>query len=445
MLIEVCRDTVKVNLSKLSGSIPFNDLIDFNTQVLEKFFQLTGRDDPREDRDDLAILKNIHQHISDATAKLISEEQHKARYWLASLFLFYLDRYGLHQEGWGCRLARTRLLKMRYDVMAHLYRGKDGALSPGEDRNFQLALRDWHNFCIDEENHFMFKRDHGLESIECEVHNLLRGDQSSNAPLLPFFLNDKVGRRVLDRLIAGWFLGRFDWWGAAGLAWQRAQSWFNQSTKHWWSGVGLISLAPIAILTVLYVWLLGYATLLQIGLGTMYVLLLATAAIGLLWRTVFDLLLPRLWAAIGVGYLPLLLTAELWQVPYQFSDGKPISGLAIYAFNAAILLLSFVYLYRLEVSKKLIRTPEMPKCVPIWRAVWTLVLGGLFSYTSGLVVLDLVGGPLGHASYQHISLGACGIIGEVHLPVLGLFAPSALLIGIILQVFWEEKPITYPA
>jgi hypothetical protein len=237
---------------------------------------------------------------------------------------------------------------------------------------------------------------------------------------------------------------RFDWLGAAGLAWQRAKSWFNQSTKHWWFGVGLISLAPIVILIVLYVWLWGYATLLQIGLGTVYVILLATAATGLSWRTVFDLLLPRLWAAIGVGYLPLLLTAELWHIPYEFRDGKPIVWWAIVFFNVVVFILSFAYLRWFEVAKKLARTPELPKWLSFRRAAWILILGVLISYVSGSVVLDLVGGPLGRASYAAIPHGASGLVGELHRPVLYLFSPLALLIGVVLQVFWEEKPLTHP-
>jgi hypothetical protein len=65
----------------------------------------------------------------------------------------------------------------------------------------------------------------------------------------------------------------------------------------------------------------------------------------------------------------------------------------------------------------------------------------------GLVVLHIVGEPLTQVIWDK----PCSIAGipvwkgTVHLPVLFLFAPFAMLIGIIVQIFWEEKSITHPA
>jgi hypothetical protein len=37
------------------------------------------------------------------------------------------------------------------------------------------------------------------------------------------------------------------------------------------------------------------------------------------------------------------------------------------------------------------------------------------------------------------------LFSNIHLSALFLFAPFALLIGVVVQIFWEEKPITHPA
>jgi len=37
-----------------------------------------------------------------------------------------------------------------------------------------------------------------------------------------------------------------------------------------------------------------------------------------------------------------------------------------------------------------------------------------------------------------------GLFGEIYLKGLLLLFPFALLIGVIVQVFWEEKSITHP-
>ncbi|MBW1992279.1 MAG: hypothetical protein JRI59_09225, partial [Deltaproteobacteria bacterium] len=37
-----------------------------------------------------------------------------------------------------------------------------------------------------------------------------------------------------------------------------------------------------------------------------------------------------------------------------------------------------------------------------------------------------------------------GLVGEIPVEMLLLFAPLALLIGIFVQLIWEEKPVTEP-
>ena len=329
---------------------------------------------------------------------------------------------------------------MRYHAMAHLLRFKSGSFTETERYEFQVALRDWYNFCINEENHFMFQEGQDLKSPEEEIQTLFRGDENPKAPLVAFFLNDKAGRRFLDHQITNWYLReRYDWWGASGLAWERAKNWFAQSRVRRWLGYAFFGFVTGLILGALIACFQGYATWLQIVLLTIYSAIFVGFIVVFFWRTVLDLLLlPRLLAAIGVGYLPLFVTSALWELPYKLQPSYRL-GCA-----AGAVVLSFTYLLWLEVHKKLSKTQELSKWLSRWRAFWILVLGCVISSVIGLVILDVVGGPLGRASYKGIPCGVTGIFGVIHWPILLFFAPFALLIGVILQIFWEEKPITQP-
>ncbi len=455
-MVVVAGGKVQLSLNGLTGCTRFDAFVDFNSSAAGKLLSLDGliladpRDnaDPTKSIEDLATLGAIHTHISHATKALQGNEKEEARYWLASMFHFYFERYRLHEEGWGCRTAWVHLNKMRYYAMARLYRLRElnnKELSNREMLHFKLALRDWHNLCINEDYHFMFRAEYQLEPIEEEVGKLLRGDNDTNAPLLSYFLKDEDGSRVLNRLIGGWFLGRYDWWGASRLACRCLRTWITSTRGRRWLAIGAVTTAMISSLGV---WLIGWldgCTWLQIGLAATYLLVLGILGIGMVKRTVLDLLLPRLLAAIGVGYLPLLLTAELWKIVYRFDATEPMSLGRILIIDLGALLLSFVYLRWFEVEKKLARTPNLARRKVVWRALWILVFGLVASLCVGIMILDVVGRGLARAHFEGIPSGVPGIFGEVHTPILWVFAPFALLIGVILQIFWEQTPISYPA
>ncbi|MCI0486516.1 MAG: hypothetical protein L0229_07935, partial [Blastocatellia bacterium] len=186
-----------------------------------------------------------------------------------------------------------------------------------------------------------------------------------------------------------------------------------------------------------------------------YICLASFIVFGSLQRIVIDLLLPRLWAAIMVGYIPLFLTSELWKMAYDDKWFK-WKWVGLLTLNAVAFVLSFSYLRWGEVGKRLIRSPNLPECIPIGRSLWIAFLGLLISIVSGLVILDLAGLPMARVALVDAEKGPffktsdipctySGLFGDIHLPVLFLFAPFALLVGVILQIFWEEKPITQTA
>jgi hypothetical protein len=156
-----------------------------------------------------------------------------------------------------------------------------------------------------------------------------------------------------------------------------------------------------------------------------------------------------------VGYIPLYLTSELWKMAYDPSWFK-WRWVGLLALNVVAFVLSFSYLRWGEVGKRLMRTPNLPKHVPIIRSLWIAIIGLLISIVSGLVIFDVAGLPMARVALVDAEKGPffstsaipctyAGFFGYIHLPVLFLFAPFALLVGVVLQIFWEEKPVTQTA
>jgi hypothetical protein len=110
--------------------------------------------------------------------------------------------------------------------------------------------------------------------------------------------------------------------------------------------------------------------------------------------------------------------------------------------------LAFIYL-RWEVGNRLARTQELSRWVPIRRALGLTIYGWLVSVISGLVFFSITGNAMAGAcladSQSPFPEGTPILFSNIHLSALFLFAPFALLIGVVLQIFWEDKPITHPA
>ena len=82
MVIQILPGQVKLELTKLKGSMSFNQLVDFGKPLLEKVLSLEVMDDPCQCRNDLANLSRIHEHINKVTESpnLKPDEKYKARY-----------------------------------------------------------------------------------------------------------------------------------------------------------------------------------------------------------------------------------------------------------------------------------------------------------------------------------------------------------------------------
>ncbi len=146
-----------------------------------------------------------------------------------------------------------------------------------------------------------------------------------------------------------------------------------------------------------------------------------------------QLLIPRLAACIVVGYVPLVITDGAWETVTLLS---PLSVTCVFVLS---LIGSFVYLL-IEMRNR-IRQPGIA-----WgRSAKVVMIGIGWSWIIGLLLMDLLGNVFKcRLPRLNTMLWVPGLFGEIPVLVLLLYMPLALLLGIFLQIIWEEKPITEP-
>jgi hypothetical protein len=219
-----------------------------------------------------------------------------------------------------------------------------------------------------------------------------------------------------ERHFFGWFLGRFDLFKARRLfRASGAAPWFN-----------LILLPPCVALAAYALkdgpnlgrscWVLGA------GAG---LLILAGAILRLPPYAYLNSLIPRLAATVGIGYL-FLVNAP--QVAHYFCALPRWNSLW---FAAGMLLLTALAYIMIHIARR-VDPPLRPKAL-LWRSLdlWALAV----SYAA----LGLVGAaPI---LFSRTVLGAQVAVQPQHL---ALVAAVALNLGVILQLAWDEKPLTEP-
>lgn len=154
-----------------------------------------------------------------------------------------------------------------------------------------------------------------------------------------------------------------------------------------------------------------------------------------------DLLLtfvPRLGAAVAVGAAPLALTDEFWRLALTT---EPSRALAV---SAALLALAAIYL-ALEVRSRGVR--RAPRVFA--RTVELLVAAVAYAALISHAIVAIVG-PSAISAYASSSVSpafaACRSVEAAlacAVPSLyALFAASSLTLGVLLQLLWEERPMT---
>lgn len=313
-----------------------------------------------------------------------------------------------------------------------------------------------------------------LDREKCIINVISRGDD-----LDPFFFPQ--GKNVLDkegelylRFLITWFIRRYDLKTSLWLIRKLAQHRPKRDDKTagsdkqsdgwgWRRSLYFLSIYLAAILPFLCYFLLhpffpewaGNAAKQPLSLPTLvlnyWYPLIILSALGILICCYFlihykystamlQLLIPRLGACILVGYFPLLITDEIWcAVPHLTAWRTWWPPPPSFAIIVLALMSSFFYLL-IEIKNK------VQDRQTAWRRTVDIFLIGLgWSFIIGLISLNLMGPAFkNRLESLHTLLWAPGLGGEIPVQVLLLYMPLALLIGIFLQIIWEEKPITEP-
>ncbi len=146
--------------------------------------------------------------------------------------------------------------------------------------------------------------------------------------------------------------------------------------------------------------------------------------------------IPRLFGSIIVGYLPLIVGDELWKFAI-LADRYTITAIVFLS-----LFISFLYILH-EISNIVGYGKDVFR-----RSVNIFSNGVLYSFSIGIILLDILNAhfvsnmndpQIFRSSHLH-----SGILGVIDPKVLLVFFPLALLIGIFVQIIWDDKPITEP-
>jgi len=329
--------------------------------------------------------------------------------------------------------------------------------------------------CLDESNQAFETEDSPFDDRAREVLRAVAADGAGpvgRARELRPFLRRPRNRdcaRVLEKL-ERWFLRQYDVHHgavmlnhAARLAAgrsepERALSWHSRGT--YLLALGLPAL-PFALSIFFYrePWRLA----LDLWVSLEIVLVIAVAlwlfAVRFVWRkdlTFFRAAVPRMAAGIIVGYLPVFLIDEVWDLAAQ--SWTTLAEVVV-MLGAPTLL----YIY-VEVQRKL-----RDRALAFRRALDVFLLGLLQSAAFGLVVTSLLGGLMaarnwgGRALRERVGEVSVETLRENLEPFVGVmprilgvepFAafPTAVLlmtflaffIGTFLQLLWEDLPITEP-
>lgn len=218
----------------------------------------------------------------------------------------------------------------------------------------------------------------------------------------------------------------------------------------------------------LYFW---HPSLPILAVGGPATLLAVTALLGFGLRNMMILFLPRVIGGILVGYIPVLTTNEIWYWALYSSQHHLVWAIEW----PVVLLFAWRYLYLGVYPLVLDRCQAIRRSFNVlaWSVVQTMLVGFWLILISGPVYRQLEYTPNNVNAVETITttvkfpcMEASGSIkpkekqplaqglaycfpvrwpyGTMNFPVSALltFAPMSLLLGIILQIYWGDKPAT---
>lgn len=348
--------------------------------------------------------------------------------------------------------------------------GKPDAIDRSVTGAAERAYRRWlEEVCLDETNGAFERTDSPFSERETEVLRAVaadgRGPVTRGRELSPFLrqLRSRDVLRLLEKL-ERWFLRQYDVGHAAAVIHHAAnvaggrddgrQVLSRHSTRTYLLALGLPALpfvgAAFAYPRAPAIFDAVVSTEVALGLAVAFWFLIYR----FMWRrdlTFFHASVPRIGAGIIVGYLPVFLIDEVWDLAEQ----SPFYLASVVALLGSTTLL---YIY-VEVQRRI-----GDSSVSFARAIDIFLLGLVQAFGFGLVVTSLLG-PLmavrnwgeeaGAGSIAALREGVPPFAGELPL-VMGveplpafptavvLMAFLAFFIGTFLQLLWEDLPITEP-
>lgn len=143
------------------------------------------------------------------------------------------------------------------------------------------------------------------------------------------------------------------------------------------------------------------------------------------------LLLPRLLGAVFIGFIPVVAGSEVYTFPLRLNLMQ-VSGISSVIFLIALIYLT-VECYTM-IGKRDI----------FGRALGVSLYGLFASLILSLFICDVLAVDFVDYTRATYNVGYKGLFGVIYPQIVIFFASAALLIGIFIQVFWEEKTITEP-
>ena len=268
----------------------------------------------------------------------------------------------------------------------------------------------------------------------------------------PWFTK-KRAKSTVRRLIRNWLLPRYSLCSAAYLAIKLTQS------KMWWVRFVRFLIAfglPIVLFVLVAMFTedsFGFAqnaiALILQGIGPtiLFITLLCIDK-----HSILHILLPRLCGGIFGGYLSLTIAQEAWLLVTFFCSPQGENNTYLLKWPYALLLIVFSILLALIyfINEAFVYTNDWRQAlrrasvVLIWAVVVAVSLGA-WDCQFGAPILESIDIDQEAEGFQPLVFKPIlpGILKRpIPIPALLTFAPLALLIGIMVQIIWEEKPIT---
>jgi hypothetical protein len=173
---------------------------------------------------------------------------------------------------------------------------------------------------------------------------------------------------------------------------------------------------------------------LLIAEGISFILLFLFGLFSMFDYKTAKLLFPRLFGAIFIGLIPLITLDIAWMSPLRLNWGQ-IGFISLLAF-----IMAFLYLT--------VECRKITLLLTWWEAIKRTLLislyGLLISIFLSLIACDII--AIHFIDYKSIFYpeGFVGFFGIIYPKVVVLFAFASFLLGIFIQIFWEEETITQP-